>query len=208
VSDGAWTRRLWSEQDKHEGDRQRLFAAVAETFSAARVLYPGSFVDIAASFAFDDVTYIDIDRRAARFFGDADTVNEIIAEHRSDAANWRFIDADYRGELDLEPESFDLLLSLYAGPISEFCGHLIRPGGHVLANPSHGDAALLATDVRFTLAAAVTSRNGTYSVSEAGLSEYLIPKRPPHPPREEILSLGRGIAYTRSAFAYVFRRVG
>ena len=50
------SRRLWREQDKHEGDRQRLFTAVSEAFPANRVLYVGSFVDIAPSFVFDDVT--------------------------------------------------------------------------------------------------------------------------------------------------------
>lgn len=202
------TRRLWREQDKHEGDRQRLFAAVSDAIPSTRVLYPGSFVDIAPSFVFDDVTYVDIDRRAARFFDDAETVDAIIAEHRSDEALWRFIAADYHEDLGLEDDSFDLLVSLYAGPVSDACGHLVRPGGRVLANPSHGDVGLLALDERFTLEGVVTSRSGSYAVKLTELEGYLIPKRPPHPSREEILSLGRGIAYTRSPFAYVFRRIG
>ncbi len=207
MDDETRTRRLWNEQNKHEGDRQRLFAAVAEAIPANRVLYPGSFVDIAASFVFDDVTYVDIDRRAARFFGDAETVDAIIAEHRTDEATWQFIAADYRNDLALEPGSFDLLVSLYAGPVSDSCGHLVRPGGHVLANPSHGDVALLAQDERFILAGTVTGRSGEYTVRTTDLDGHLIPKRPPHPTREEILSMGRGVGYTRSPFAYVFKRV-
>ena len=202
------SRRLWREQDKHEGDRQRLFTAVSEAFPANRVLYVGSFVDIAPSFVFDDVTYVDIDRRASRFFDDASTVDAIIREHRAGEAHWRFIRADYRGKLDLEPGSFDLVLSLYTGPASDTCGHFVRPGGHFLENSSHGEVALLALDERFTLEAVVTSRTGSYAVKRTELEDYLIPKRPPHPNRTEILSLGRGIAYTRSPFAYVFRRIG
>jgi hypothetical protein len=159
VDDETRTRRLWNGQNRHEGYRQRLFTAVAAAIPVNRVLYPGSFVDIAPSFMFDDVTYVDIDRRAARFFEDAETVDAIIAEHRSDEAHWSFDAADYRDDLGLGDDSFDLLVSLYAGPVSDACGHLI-------------------------------------------------PKRPAHPSREEILSHGRGIAYTRSPFAYLFQRTG
>jgi hypothetical protein len=208
VDEGARTRRLWNEQNRHEGDRQRLFTAVAEAIPVNRVLYPGSFVDIAPSFVFGDVTYVDIDRRAARFFEDAETVDAIIAEHRSDATHWSFIATDYRDDLGLEDDSFDLLVSLYAGPVSDACGHLVRPGGRVLANPSHGDVALLALDERFTLEAVVTSRAGSYAVDPAELESHLIPKRSAQPSRVEILSHGRGIAYTRSPFAYLFQRTG
>jgi hypothetical protein len=76
------TRRLWERQDRHPGDRLRLFAAVAEFVGGSPVMYPGSFVDVAASFVFDNVTYVDSDRQAARFFADEAGVEEIIAHHR------------------------------------------------------------------------------------------------------------------------------
>lgn len=65
-----FTSRLWAEQNRHPGDRQGLFQAVGGFLGVATVLYPGSFVDIAASFVFDDVLYVDTDRRAKRFFDD------------------------------------------------------------------------------------------------------------------------------------------
>jgi hypothetical protein len=97
------TRRLWEQQDRRPGDRLRLFGAVAEFMGDTPVLYPGSFVDVAASFVFDNVTYIDSDRRAARFFADAAGVDEIVDHHRRRpiAATWRFISADYRTELEM-----------------------------------------------------------------------------------------------------------
>ena len=96
-----FTERLWAEHDRHPGDRLRLFSALREAFDVSTVLYPGSFVDIAASFVFDDVTYVDIDRRAARFFSDSDGVRQIIGRHRDDAedAHWRFLSADYTTHL-------------------------------------------------------------------------------------------------------------
>ena len=170
------------------------------------MLYPGSFVDVAPSFVFDTVTYVDSDRRAARFFTDESGVEEIIEQHRTRAghAHWRFLPADYRTELDIP--QVGLLVSLYAGLISEHCTRYLRPGGWLLANPSHGDVAMAALDHRYTLGAVVNSRSGQYSISETGLDEYLVPKRPIELSPELIRERGRGIAYTKSPFAYLFRR--
>ena len=44
------TRRLWELQNRQVGDRHRLFAAVARAVDVSTVLYPGSFVDLVASF--------------------------------------------------------------------------------------------------------------------------------------------------------------
>ena len=61
--------------------RWRLFRAVAEAVDAKTVLYPGCYVDIAPSFVFPSVTYVDSDRRAPRFFGDEAGVREIVGSH-------------------------------------------------------------------------------------------------------------------------------
>ncbi len=202
------TRRLWEEQDRHPGDRLRLFGAVGEFIGDTSVLYPGSFVDVAASFVFDSVTYVDNDRKAARFFADTSGVYEIINRHRHrlTSANWRFIGADYRTELDLADQSVGLLVSLYAGFVSEHCTRYLLPGTWLLVNPSHGDAAMASIDPRYRLAAAVNSRSGGYTITERDLDSYLIPKRPTTVTAELLHETGRGIAYTRSPFAYLFQR--
>ena len=46
------TRQLWGTQNRHPGDREALFVAVADALPIETVLYPGSYVDIAASFVF------------------------------------------------------------------------------------------------------------------------------------------------------------
>lgn len=200
------TQQLWSEQDRHPGDRLRLFAAVAEYVGETPVLYPGSFVDVASSFVFDTVAYVDSDRRAAKFFADETGVDEIIEQHRSrpGRARWRFIAADYRRAFDVS--AVGLLVSLYAGLISEHCTRYLRPGGWLLVNSSHGDVAMAALDPRYTLDAVINSRSGRYSISNGGLDEYLVQKRPIEISPELIRERGRGIAYTRSPFAYLFRR--
>lgn len=202
-------RTLWDEQDRHPGDRRRLFSAVAESIGATAVLYPGSFVDVAPSFVWSSVTYVDTDQRAARFFADRDGVGEIIAEQAGAPAepDLRFLHADYMSDLPLAEESSDLLVSLYAGPVSRHCTRYLRVGGTLLANPSHGDVAFASLDDRYVLIGAVRARSGTYRVSTDRLSSYLVPKRDEPVTVEAIERTGRGVPYTTSAFAYLFQRV-
>lgn len=200
------TRSLWEQQNRHPGDRHRLFAVLADTFPASRVLYPGSFVDIAPSFVFESVTYVDTDRRAAAFFDDADGVNEITSRHREGDTEWRFIRADYTVDFEVPLAHFDLLISLYAGFVSEHCSRYLRAGGLLLANPSHGDVAMASIDPHYRLAAVVNARSGQYSVRSDDLETYLIPKQPAEINPELLHRSGRGIAYTRSPYAYVFQR--
>ena len=59
------TRLLWQKQDVHGGDRKRLFTAVRAEIGDAVVLYPGSYVDMAASFVFSAVIVLS-DRTCCR----------------------------------------------------------------------------------------------------------------------------------------------
>ncbi len=203
------TSQLWAEQDRHPGDRHRLFAAIRDAVPASSVLYPGSYVDIAPSFVFDDVTYIDTDRRAAQFFDDHHGIDGIITHHRqpSAATKWRFINADYTSKLDLPTRHFDLLVSLYAGFVSEHCTQYLRPGGHLLVNPSHGDAAMASIDPTYRLVGVVKSRSGDYTVTSSNLDTYLKPKRPTTITADTLHDSGRGIGYTKPAFAYLFQHL-
>lgn len=202
-------QRMWADQDRHRGDRGRLFAAVGATVDARTVLYPGSYVDIAPSFVFDSVTYVDTDQRAARFFADEPGIEAIIAQQRDvpRERTIRFIHGDYTGELGLEPESFDLLVSLYAGFVSESCTEYLRVGGTLLVNPSHGDTAMASIDDRYRLTGVVKARSGRYQVSTGSLENHLIPKQPVDITPAYLHQRGRGIAYLTAPFAYLFERV-
>lgn len=204
----ALTRDLWASQDRHVGDRLRLFTAVGNAVEAETVLYPGSFVDIAPSMVFDDVTYVDKDRRFPKFFADEAGVSEIIDRDRLESTGYkvRSIHADYQDPLELADESFDLLISLYAGFVSEHCTHYLRVGGSLLVNPSHGDAAMASIDDRYELSGVITTRNSQYKFAATDLDSYFVPKRGEQPTVDRLHELGRGIAYTMSAFAYLFTR--
>lgn len=207
-----------AEYDHHTDDRIRLFRAIADTAGSevvpsTRVLYPGSYVDIAPSVWFHDVTYVDTDKRAARFFAQADDVDALIAAKRrsaggsADLASITFHCADYRDPLPLESDSFGLLISLYAGFISEHCTDLLAVGGRLLVNSSHGDAAMASIDPRYELSGVVVSGGGDYQVDNRDLGSYLEPKRPQSITVDSLHESGRGIAYTRSPFAYLFTKV-
>ena len=202
------TAQLWSEQDRHEGDRWRLFRAVAEAVDASTVLYPGCYVDIAPSFVFESVTYVDLDKRAPKFFDDIDGVREIIEDHHGPLApDITFIHADYTDRLDLPDEQFDLLVSLYAGFISEHCTQHLQIGGTLLVNSSHGDAAMASIDPRYQLRGVVVSQSGDYRFDTTDLASYLIPKKPQAITADALHESGRGIAYSKSPFAYLFERI-
>lgn len=200
------TQALWQKQNVHEGDRERLFRAV-RTIGDSAVLYPGSYVDVAASFVFSTVTYVDKDRRAARFFGDEEGVREIIAGHGGPRpVTVEFIHADYTTDLALDPESFDLLVSLYAGFVSEACTSYLRVGGTLLVVPSHGDVAMASIDSRYELSGTVKSMAGDYQVETDDLDTHLNPKRPVTITPEYLHGHGRHVPYTKSPFAYLFTR--
>lgn len=204
----AKTADLWAKQDRHKGDRWRMFRAVAAATHASKVLYPGSYVDVSPSFVFPCVTYLDSDKRANAFFADADGVREIIAAHETDIdAEFAFIHADYTAPIALPEQSVDLLVSLYAGFISEHCTDHLRIGGTLLVNGSHGDAAMASIDPRYKLVGVVVSEGGGYRVVDSELDEYLVPKKPQAVTVESLHESGKGILYTRSPFAYLFVRV-
>jgi hypothetical protein len=94
------TLAMWQKQDVHRGDRKRLFTTVKAVVGDGPVLYPGSYVDVAASMAFSSVTYVDVDKRAARFFEDTESVSEmIVSQGGSRTATVSFVMATTRAAL-------------------------------------------------------------------------------------------------------------
>ncbi len=200
-------RVTWSDYRSSIGDRSGLFAALADGWPIDRALYPGSYVDLSPSTAIRSVTYVDTDVRARRFFAASDEVAQGLAgrARAGTGEEVRFLAADYTQPLDVAPESMDLLISLYAGPVSEHCRPYLRRGAWLLANASHGDASLAALDPSWRLVAVVQHRGDRYRLVTDRLEDYLVPTRPDDADPERIRATGRGIAYTRPAFAYLFQ---
>ncbi|MBW1598013.1 hypothetical protein [Streptomyces sp. JJ38] len=191
----------------HLGDRTTLYQSVAAHTGARRVLYPGSYLDLAPSYHWPDVTYLDADARARKAFRGPDATT-LATRHKQYPAHPRiaFVPGDYTHTLaELPTAEWDLAISLYAGPVSEHATRCLRPGGWLLANNSHADAGLAHLDPRYRLAAVLHRRSGHYRLSTDDLDRYLQPRRPPHPTREQLHATGRGTAYTHPATAYLFR---
>ncbi len=196
----------WATYRESIGDRSGLFAALSESRASTRALYPGSYLDLSPSTAIASVTYVDTDRRAARYFADDSLVATDLRGRTLPGAGTTvaFLHADYTHPLPLPAAAFDLLISLYAGPVWDHCRQYLAPHGLLLANTSHGDASIAALDPSLELVATVHHRGDVYRLDTSALDSYLEPKKSASADPELIRSQGRGIQYTRQAFAYLF----
>ena len=54
--------------------REGLFRLLSESYEVQSVLYPGSYIHISPSFHFQEVVYVDMDKRANNLFSDPEIV--------------------------------------------------------------------------------------------------------------------------------------
>ena len=191
-----------------QDERLGMFVRVAEHGSIQKVLYPGCFVHITPSFVYPQVTYVDTEQRARKFFA-SEAALDLVQKRKQYASTplWQFHHQDYRKPRSEADESFDLLVSQYAGFISEHCKRYLRVGGWLLANNSHGDAGLAHLDKDFVCVAAVKRRGERFTLTTEQLETYFVPKKKIAITRRYLQQLGRGLGYKKSAFAYLFQRV-
>jgi hypothetical protein len=189
--------------------RLDLFQLLTEQYGIVSALYPGSFVHITPSLVYPVTTYVETDARAKAFFADP-AVHAFIDAHKTydGGPEVTFHAADYRNDFGEPAEHYDLLISQYAGFVSQPCKRYLKIGGLLLANNSHGDASMASIDDDYVLVATVNRRRGEYRLSERNLDAYFVPKAAVKVTRECLEKLGRGIGHTKSAGSYVFRRVG
>ena len=183
------------------------FLILSEKYKIKKAFYPGSYIHVTPSLVFPSVTYLDTDKRAKAFFSDS-SVYDYIAEHKAykGKPEISFIAEDYRkSSLKIDKE-FELLISQYAGFVSQYCKEYLKIGGLLLANNSHGDASMAYVDNDYKFVGVLNKRDDNYSLSEKDLDSYFIPKKPLNITKEYIEKLGRGIGYTKSPTAYLFKR--
>ena len=145
-----------------EIDRQHLtiFSALKKDFfdgntpmedsSIPKVLYPGCHRHITPSLVFPDVNYVDFDKKVSDIFDIENNAftREWIMSHKEYAdpaiPKIRFVHSSYAGMKEkrhkLQPNSFDLLISLSAGIVTHDGLGFLRQGGYYLVNASHSDA--------------------------------------------------------------------
>lgn len=185
-----------------------LFRILKSTYKINKVIYPGSFIHISPSFIFPEVVYIDSDKNAIKFFQN-NKLFDIVRDRKeySEEPKISFYGEDYAKKIKVLYEQFDLLISQYAGFISDQCKDYLRVGGYLLVNNSHGDAGLASIDGDYELVSTVHKARGMYRLSDTSLERYFIPKENILVTRELLLKTGRGTGYTKTAPLYVFKRI-
>ncbi|MBD3422020.1 MAG: hypothetical protein GF398_18060 [Chitinivibrionales bacterium] len=199
---------IYKEYFVEKGDeRLGLFRLLTEKFSIESGLYPGSFVHITPSLVIPFMAYVDMDKRCEPFFN-SDKTRAFIEKNKEyeKPATYSFHKADFSEDFKEKRGSFDILISLYAGFISKYCGVYLKKGGILLVNNSHGDAPLAFLDDRFRFIGVVKRGGNRFSYSENALDSYFIPKGNRKIDKETIENTMKGPAYTKVAYAYVFRK--
>ena len=193
-------------------ERLQLFEILRSELDIESGLYPGCFVHVTPSFVIPRMVYVDSDARARRFFDDG-SADPIVQKRKlyAESVQIKFVQQHYAKPLPIDEESIDLLISQYAGFVSESCTRYLKPGGYLVANNSHGDAGFAHCDSRFELIAVINRRGERYSLKTDNLDRYFIAKSQSVPSERQALrqylkNLGQGIGYTRSAADYVFRK--
>lgn len=193
--------------DKND-ERLELFVLLAENFAIRQALYPGSFTHLTPAFVFPSTCFVDLDRRAARFFENPQVLNLVRQRKLYQAEpEVRFHSGDYAKGLAEPDGSFDLLISQYAGFVSQSCKRYLRMNGYLLVNNSHGDASMAWLDQDYGLIGAIHRRGKRFRIAMNGLGSYFVPKVERAISREYLERTQRGIGYRKSAYSYVFERV-
>lgn len=143
-------------KDSGPHDLLWAFRLVEENFGCRRVLYPGSYLHVTPSQVFPEVCYVDSVKGIAAALASPDLL-EYVRAHRnhSEDARIRCYEEDYTSFTDEPHASFDLLISLNAGFISQTCRSFLKPGGLLLANNGHYDAARAHVDPGYRLIGAL-----------------------------------------------------
>lgn len=126
-----------------------IFRNVQAKYHPNVVLYPGSSRHITASLIFDNVTYIDMDKKVGEFFQD-DRVREWVSTHKEYSGpivGMKCFAKNFESSsMGIPLQSADLLISASAGIVSRPCAKYLKPGGYFLVSDAHFDARQVYVD--------------------------------------------------------------
>lgn len=192
-----------------EDQRLGIFTILAEKYKIQTALYPGSFVHITPSFTIPKVVYVDSYKKTKKFF-DNPEVYDFITKNKTykEEPQITFHLKDYQKEIEEPKQSFDLLISQYAGFVSQYCKKYLKVGGLLLANNSHGDASMASIDKDYEIVGVFKKRSASkYTFSTKNLDTYFIPKKPRKITKAYLKQIQKGISYTKYVSSYLFKRV-
>ena len=185
-----------------------LFEQLVERYDIQSVLYPGCYVHIAPSLCIPRAVYIDCAIPAKKFFDDPMVCKYIdsMKSYRA-VSKITFYHQSYEEDIAQPEESFDLLISQYAGFVSEATKKYLKKGGILVANDSHGDAGLAAIDPSFELIAVANNRNNRFVISDKNLRSYFKPKKEVQITKQFLKDHQKGLVYSKVASNYIFGKI-
>lgn len=187
-----------------------LFIALAEKYQISNVMYPGCFVHITPSFIFPRVVYVDNYRNTDKFYNDPE-VQKYVNKRKTYKQNAEvvFYKSDYNKKIPEKEKSFDLLISQYAGFISQPCKKYLKRGGIFVTNNSHGDASMAHLDKDFEFVGVYNRKTDKkFTISDKNLKSYFIPKKKGiNISKAYLEKIQRGIGYTKTPSGYIFKKI-
>lgn len=201
------TPKLYTQYFIEKSDeRKMLFKELKQIFNPKNGIYPGSFVHITPSFFINNMTYIDSDKRVSKFFND-ENLYKFIDKYKSYSENPSFTgyQADYKSDLPIEIESFDIMFSFYAGFISQSCKKYLKNDSVLVCNNSHGDASIAFTDPDYSLIGVIKRSDDKFQIVDANLNTYFKKKDESPIDKEKVLKRMTGENFTKKGYAYIFR---
>lgn len=189
-------------------DNLELFMQLKDKFGINSAIYPGSFIHVTPSLVFPVTVFIDNDRRVKSFFNDPEVL-DFIEKYKIYTQKPKIIafQQNYSKKTPEELGQYDLLISQYAGFVSQECKQYLKSGGFLLVNNSHADAGLAFLDNDYEIFATLNHNNGKWSISRTQLSEYFIPKKGRHPSKADLIHTMRGVGYKKTATNYLFKKL-
>ncbi|MCY3414386.1 MAG: class I SAM-dependent methyltransferase [Candidatus Heimdallarchaeota archaeon] len=186
-----------------------LFRELDKKFTSERVLYPGCYVHITPSLIFPDVTYVDSFKNTNKFFEDTEVLKFIENDKEyAGKSKITFYHQDYYKNLAEPLESYDTLISQYAGFVGQAVKKYLKKGGILVCNNSHGDATMASLDDEYEFIGVYNRLSDEkFRISDKNLERYFIPKKEMEITKEILLKTQKGIGYTISPSGYIFRKV-
>ena len=185
-------------------ERAGLFDLVQQSFHSNQALYPGSFVHITPSLYFPHVVYIDRRPDVQTFFADLEGVSQFIERNKyyRRSAYIRFIAQDFAAPLPLPPDSFDLLISIFATGAAEACQRYLKSDGLLLTNRRQEGTA-----INFELCYVILFRSGKYRIVDGDQAMQLAARSDSKRTSHDLRQGERGLQYNENEIYFLFKKL-
>jgi len=187
-------------------ERLSLFEILRDTYQLTSAIYLGSFVHVTPAFVFQRTSFIDSDRRVQKFF-DSDEVLDFVNKNKQYNQDPEIFASQQNYEKPiLGIKKHDLLISQYAGFVSQAGKKYLKKDGILIVNGSHGDASMAILDEDYKFIAVANHTKDKWRISDKNLQKYFIAKNAAEDSAEILLATMTGTAYTKTASNYIFRK--